>query len=532
MIKKLQLEYFKGFEDTQQLDLKPLTILSGVNSCGKSTIIQSILMLKQTFERQSLYRTTLLNGQYVHLGSFEDVIHNKESNNIVKIKFEVNPFKNVRKPPNGMDPRTYLRPSLRDINFGDRRIQRDGNRERILEIEFGLKLPEKSKKSPIVENYTIKAKTKFEDSTEFDEGLIIKFKRKEKDNYIIQWKNTILPPFYGYKKIPIPSNIKEYFCPVCKHKHYSYSENGKKHYSKYYAFEGSFERKVSFFNMIPEIILNSEKDENEPSIHILRPIRLIREILQNIFENINYIGPLREEPSRRYIYEEEYFDIGNRGENAPFILAIEGDKKIHPYYFFNSTLEKWEKVVGDSLKAGVIKWLNYMEISNTYDLKSQEEILRLYLPTKSDKEVNVTLADVGFGVSQILPILVEGLRIKPNQMLILEQPEIHLHPKLQMQLADFFISMILSGRKILIETHSDHIINRIVRRIIENKENKIISKTNILFFEVGDKGSVPIKVKIDSDLGIVNWPKGFFDQSADEKKIIIQKGIQRRNELK
>jgi predicted ATPase len=175
-----------------------------------------------------------------------------------------------------------------------------------------------------------------------------------------------------------------------------------------------------------------------------------------------------------------------------------------------------------------------MEISEKYDLVTQQEILRLYLPINqpiNDKEVNVTLADVGFGVSQILPILVEGLRIQPNQTLILEQPEIHLHPKLQMQLADFFISMILSGKRILLETHSDHIINRIVRRIIENEENEISSKINILFFEVGENGSKPRNVEIDSDRGIINWPKGFFDQSAIEKKTIIQSGIERRKKI-
>ena len=68
--------------------------------------------------------------------------------------------------------------------------------------------------------------------------------------------------------------------------------------------------------------------------------------------------------------------------------------------------------------------------------------------------VEVSLPDVGFGVSQILPILVECLRVKEGETIILEQPEIHLHPSLQSKLADFFICMAKSGKNLVIETHS------------------------------------------------------------------------------
>lgn len=525
MIKTIQLKCFKGFEDTEPMDLKPLTILSGVNSSGKSTIIQSILMLKQTFEGESLSRTLILNGQYFHLGSFEDIVYKKDPKNIVQIKFELDPFK-IR------PTKINMRRMSNFINFGDEGLRGNEKIERLLEIEIGLKLAERGKKTPTIEKYAIKAKSRiYASSNEFHEGISLLFERKEKELYNVQWKNANNTFFLDEQRINIPSSIEKYFCPNCKSEHFSYSEIGKKHYINNYFLEGNFQKKVSFFNMVPQIIHEPNEDENEPTSHISRPIRIIRDILQMAFESIHYLGPLREEPSRRYIYEEEYVDIGNRGQNAPFILALEGENRINPYYFFNLKTEKWDKVEGDSLGVAVNKWLNYMEISNEYNLISQEEILRLFLPTKIDKEVKVTLADVGFGVSQILPILVEGLRIKPNQTLILEQPEIHLHPKLQMRLADFFISLILSGRRILLETHSDHIINRIVRRIIENEENEIVSKTNILFFELGDKGSKIRQVKIDGNCGIVNWPKGFFDQSAEEKKAIILKGIERRNKL-
>jgi len=84
-----------------------------------------------------------------------------------------------------------------------------------------------------------------------------------------------------------------------------------------------------------------------------------------------------------------------------------------------------------------------------------------------------TIKHVGFGISQILPIIVEGLRMSNTGTLILEQPEIHLHPKLQSLLFDFLYSLTLSGKTIIIETHSDHLITRMRRRIAEEVENKM-----------------------------------------------------------
>lgn len=80
------------------------------------------------------------------------------------------------------------------------------------------------------------------------------------------------------------------------------------------------------------------------------------------------------------------------------------------------------------------------------------------------------IVDVGFGVSQILPIITQGLNMQKEETFILEQPEIHLHPKMQMKMADFILSLALSEKNVIAETHSDHIINRLCRRIMENEE--------------------------------------------------------------
>lgn len=536
MITSICLENFKGFKKTNKLKLKPLTILCGTNSSGKSTIIQSILMLKQTFESSSRYKTILLNGRLTHLGLFEDLVYMRDSKNLVDITVEFNVSHKKVKYRDGR----LLGFVYSNILYGDDDEYLEDT-ENNLEISFQLKNPESNEKGPSVEQFKVNARSfspsSFNTKDKFIQGTEILFERKENQKYYVKWKDAA-PYMYEASDVKIPKDTTKYYCPLCNSNHRTKSTIGKDHYRYYHyvniAKGSETYLEASFVNLIPSIEGNNvnEFETNFPIANMIsRSILSAKNAIQESFSNLFYIGPLREEPSRRYISETEYLEIGNRGEFAPFILATEGEKKVSPYYFLDKETGKWECKSGDTLRVAVNRWLNLMGISEGCNLKSDKEIIRLYLSTIADKNIKVTLADVGFGVSQILPILVEGLRIKPGQTLILEQPEIHLHPKLQMQLADFFISMILSGKNVLLETHSDHIINRIARRVIEDENDRIVSKSNILFFEQGYEGSTIKEIEIDPLRGVINWPKGFFDQSTDEKSIIIEESIKKRRKL-
>ncbi|ABE51183.1 DUF3696 domain-containing protein [Methanococcoides burtonii] len=524
MIKQLHLENFKGLKDSKKIDLKPLTLLCGSNSSGKSSIIQSLLMLKQTFESQSRYRKVVLNGQFTHLGSFINIIHNKTLSNEVMLKFQISP--STPAINGGNKKYSFIDYHLNDFNFGS---SSENNSNKLLDIELGLKvLKDSNAMEPYVNTFNVLAKSNDLQENHSD-GTSISLSRISTDKYNLKWKNIKSGYFLNFVEdpVPIPKSIISYVCPKCGISHRSNSGIGKKHYSYHFYKHNGAEVKASFSNLMPII---KQQDYSVKALYpIVHSINSLKELIHTEFSNLYYIGPLREEPARRYIHEAEFIDIGIRGENAPFILSIEGNKKISPYRFYNEPLNEWQSIDDDNLEDAVNRWLRYMGISE-YELEAKDDIIRLNMSSIQDKDVKVTLADVGFGVSQILPILVEGLRIGDGQTLILEQPEIHLHPKLQMQLADFFVSMVLSGKRVLIETHSDHIVNRISRRILESDNNELLSKTNLLFFENIDGYPALNPVEIDSNRGIVNWPKGFFDQSADEKRIIIQKGIEKRKQ--
>jgi predicted ATPase len=528
MITHLHLENFKGLKDSNDIELKPLTLLCGPNSSGKSSIIQSLLMLKQTFESQSGYGKVVLNGQFVHLGSIINLVHNKDIKNEIKIKLEVFHDTMARTMLNrGGKPLPLRASEYFFSNFYFDSKNQDFHRLS-LDVEIGLKAVNKGDIwEPLVNKFNFMAKA-HPSLNESINGTSIDFSFISDGNYLIQWKDLGPHPYIFYENISPPKDLKFYQCPKCGRNHRTNSQKGINHYKYYYFKSNSAKLKANFINLFPEIKRHENFDIiSYPSITSLNSLK---NILQMEFSNLYYIGPLREEPARRYFHEDEFVDIGIRGENAPYILSIEGKKPVPNYRFYDESLGKWIPIKDDNLENSVNRWLRYMGI-NEYELESKEDLIRLNLNANQNSDVKVTLADVGFGVSQILPILVEGLRIGYGQTLILEQPEIHLHPKLQMNLADFFISMILSGKNVLLETHSDHIVNRISRRILELSNENLVSKTNMLFFENIDGNPSLKTIEINPNQGIVNWPKGFFDQSAEEKRIIIQKGIEKRRTI-
>lgn len=140
------------------------------------------------------------------------------------------------------------------------------------------------------------------------------------------------------------------------------------------------------------------------------------------------------------------------------------------------------------------------------------------------------LTNVGVGVSQVLPIVVTCLLAAPGSTVILEQPELHLHPAVQARLADFFIAMILLKKQCIIETHSEHLIERIRYRVVQDRKNTIHGGTKIYFF-CKENGSTSIKdIAVTKFGSIEDWPEDFFDQSQIANEEIVLMALQRHKE--
>ena len=178
------------------------------------------------------------------------------------------------------------------------------------------------------------------------------------------------------------------------------------------------------------------------------------------------------------------------------------------------------------------KWAELLEFPKI-GTERVEEILTKVLVQLGHNDKFITLQDVGFGISQVFPVYLESLRMELGETLILEQPEIHLHPSMQSKLADFLLCMAVSGKNFIIETHSEHLVDRLCLRIAQDPDDKIKDLVSMVFIENTPafpndtfRGSLITKLKIDEYGDIENWPVGFFDKTDHRK--ILKAGIEKR----
>jgi predicted ATPase len=461
MIESISLRNFKAFGVLEQLPLRPLTVFCGANSSGKSSVLQSLLLWKQTLESRTAGDVVLLNGRLAHLGSLLKVIY-------------------------GHDPEGSVELTLTLDSGGSARLSTRHT------YAVTLCLGDPAESGPLGNSIKV-LRASLTTTTDAQEPQRIVIEEDGDNLYQISWEH------------PAPS-----------------AQTTEVRRS------GNALAKIQFISLTPVSIEAANASDQEFLSQFQQSFDKLRESLLHCFNNTSYLGPLREEPARRYIYEDEARDIGVKGENAAYIYLVDRYKPIaSPAYFIGSGDTFIQEASELSLSGGLSKWFSLMGV-NDFSPEQTDEIIRLTLRSNSSATTRVNMADVGFGVSQVFPILLEGLRLPKGGTLILEQPEIHLHPKLELQLADFLISLALGGKRVIVETHSDHIVNRLVRRIVEDTSATLGGLASVYFFTPGPEGTKVETVRVDEDRGIVNWPNGFFDQGPSEQEKIIRAGLHKR----
>jgi predicted ATPase len=161
-----------------------------------------------------------------------------------------------------------------------------------------------------------------------------------------------------------------------------------------------------------------------------------------------------------------------------------------------------------SICDAVRRWLAYFAIADSHMTTEDGKLgHRLFIKANGvDKQLDLT--NVGVGVSQVLPILVMSLISEPGSILLFEQPELHLHPRVQSLLADFFLSLSKTGRQCIVETHSEYLINRLRLRVCESGwESKLKDQIGIYFVEIDRGISRFTPVQINDYGAIPDWPK-------------------------
>ena len=484
MLRGISLEKFKAFDTLEELSIKPLTILCGVNSGGKSSIIKSLLLLKQSYENSSATNEATLNGQYTTNGLMKDVIYNEKGDMFSIINtFEI---KSIGK--------NHTTSSKQDISTAK---------------ELG-KITGLSPKDVIAFRIEVKC-------------CIKKGRRLATDwwdrNYIYCYSIEIKP-------IDVHRNILEEktFSVELKHKRetvYDVVLNKFPTINNGRVINEKLENCICYFNGMRLTNLYYEGEGHVFKMSdFLTNVYAVFRIVADQYKGIVYLGPLRENPKREYSISSIRTVQDSTGADTPFVLAKNQSKKlkkeINPPLMENAFFEK-RSAEKETLIDAVEEWMKYFDLGQL-NVESEKDILKINV-----KKSNI--ADVGFGVSQTMPIIVHGLSMDYEQTMILEQPEIHLHPRMQMRMADFLLTLAQTNHCVIAETHSDHIINRLVRRILEAPNDELLNNVAICFVGNADGGSKVSKIVVDRVRGITECPEEFFTQFATESGYILDAGI-------
>ncbi|MGQ3001319.1 MAG: DUF3696 domain-containing protein [Hydrogenophaga sp.] len=215
--------------------------------------------------------------------------------------------------------------------------------------------------------------------------------------------------------------------------------------------------------------------------------------VRGLLNGLSYVGPLRAKLQRYYRFSGELpITVGSQGEHAANLFRRKAKE-------LSGQIDEWVKAFefGDRLR--------YHKIN--------DDLFQLLFEAGEEK---TNVADAGFGASQVLPLIIQAVAAPEDSLTLAEQPEIHLNPKIQCVLADLFVRMATTGHRVVVETHSEHLIVRL-RRLVA--EGKIDSSDVSLYFVEKNKGVSTIrKIEIEADGGIEldAWPKGFFDDALRE----------------
>ena len=405
MITHIRVKNFKSWQDSNVVKLAPLTGFFGTNSSGKSSLLQMLLLLKQTVGKNEVLFFGDENS-LVNLGNFQEVIHGHEVRNELYLGLSCKLSHTV------------------SYNFVTTQWQ-------MLNFSFDTVIRE-TEGSQVIENFGYKSNT----------GGIV-------------WKDNKL---FVNNQNSIPIQVQNCYG------------------------------------------LSSPENSDVPKV-----LTGFTSVFEELFSHVYYLGPTRVKPQRSYHWEGTHpKEIDSWGNKAIDALLSAGVRKMK-----SSTKED-----GVLIEERISEWLQKMELAYSFQLIPTDSLVDKNYEVRIQKTPNsaeVTLADMGHGVSDVFPLLVHCYYVPEGSTLILEQPGIHLHPMAQADLADLLIEVITERNlQILVESHSEHLLTRLQRRIAEER---ISSDQTAFYFCRNDKGVSKIeRLEIDDFGNIKNWPENFFGE--------------------
>ena len=550
----LHVGNFKAFADTQRLPLKPITLVFGPNSAGKSSFIHSLALAHVAqFGREKRGRSHLdvhhtdIGGSAVDLGGFRQFVHRGQLRNGVEWGAELKlsvlgedaSHKQLAQLLSSVDtitvnislgieldimdaPVPNAEPRVEAVDIladGEELLRMSRRRSAEGQGDF-LRLDRLEIRHPvflqvlkaIIEVHTTSAEMKAED---LDGAL--------------QAIDELLPELQIRVDRFLPAGVE---LPKAES-----SDSPAQ-------------------PMLFAISKGNRQEDIAQAVRFVLPrtlndlIKGLSDVLGDELKQLQYLGPLRSFPARHLAFSETEdanwyagggyaWDVVRRNSDVrKAVNSWLGSGKLRtPYELRIKELVNFERVrdiqseASDSWEFGgsddeskPLEETIKNDFENYSGLLVDNAILDGRIDTVNElvlmdmrSKTSVTHRDVGIGISQVLPVLVMAYASE-GKLLAMEQPEIHLHPALQAELADVFIESALGERKntFILETHSEHLILRLMRRIREQKLSP--EDVSVIFVEPQSQGSRFLELRMDEEGDFIDeWPGGFFEESFHEK---------------
>ena len=482
------LQNFRAFRDSGEFALAPLTCLVGANSSGKSSIITAILLLKQSLEQgriSSRVSPLMLSGPYCDLGSFRDVVHAHKARSPISFVFKV-PMALLGDSDENRGalvpldvPRSMLRAPRYYSQYNPNMLPRRGlplNRSVTISLSFVTDAPF----GPSLSELTF----------DVEKLGVARFLRTTGGQRRQHWRTYT-------RSLPSKSVNMGFGRPGFFPRVYRRNEAYSKCPSRTKGL-------VNRFLLISQLTLG---------------------YIERLLASSEMIGPFRTPPERRYAFGGfTSTRSGPSGEQAIDLLITENLLKTpkHP------------------LQSAVSFWLHHLKLAKTIAVENLAKNINLFQLNLAGagRTPGANLADVGYGISQVLPVIVQGLLMRPGGIYMVQQPELHLHPDAQAGLADFFLYLACYGIRIVVETHSEYLLIRLRRRLAEGKldihrslpgirgTSLSLSKDHVAVLLTETKrqqaGAKVTELALGSSFQFENLPRDFMSQAIEDRMGLLK----------
>jgi hypothetical protein len=558
---RIEIENFKGVGERQAIKLTPITLLFGPNSAGKSTILQALHYVREILERGNIDPDVTIAGGLIDLGGFATLVHNHELHRVVRLKLSLdltdeqgtdelplNSGLSFGEPDFSELPLRYL--------LGESEEYRDYAivQHVALEIEIGWSELERA---PYVARFAV----------DLDDAPLAEIVSPPQTGRAQLTNFNFLHPLL--RRAALPDEVSELEADQLT----SSSPLEDEIWSL--AREAAADRSTAdtpddklriavgtIIGALPDLdreltldirdpeVKKAELEERTPRVNGLRrllselvlgPARLIR----NHLSDMTYIGPLREIPSRSYRPQVTPDEARWASGLAAWDLLYtdrhdELMKEVNDWLSDETRLRTGHRLERVEYKEVPVPSLFHLIFERGLTEDDLGELQELYLSLQVRTEIAlrdfhrgilVAPGDVGVGISQMVPVVVAVLRQRGG-ILAIEQPELHIHPAIQVGIGDLFIravradpDQLFAAKNLLIETHSEHIMLRLLRRVREQADDELppgvdglsVEDLSVIYVEGDDQGVrfSPLKVEKDGEFSD-QWPNGFFEERAKE----------------